>query len=124
MAVPSSPSVASRGLYFPFAVPAPNFPTANAPGGGSFTQPNPSSVFPPDIPGASPGVGLPMIVLSVGGSSPDFQGSVFLVHAPDGSIVKRSALFASGQPLLSVATWTTNGSNPLQARWSLVDTTT
>jgi hypothetical protein len=74
---------------------------------------------PPDI--GNPGVALPAIVFSVAGSAPDYQGTVFLVHLPNGTIVPRSAGFTSSQPLLAVATWSTNGSNPLQARWALVD---
>jgi hypothetical protein len=128
MAVPASPSVGSRAVYSPYATPAPvllsvaapgsaNFPQAV--GGGGYTQPVPSSVVPPDI--GNPGTPLPAIVFSVAGSAPDFQGTVFLVHLPNGTIVPRSAGFTSNQPLLNQATWTTNGSNPLQARWALVD---
>jgi hypothetical protein len=123
MAVPGSPSVGSRALYFPFAVPAPtllsagqqgttNYPTAPASGG--YTQPVPSSVLPPDI--GSPGVGLPAIVLSVAGSAPDYSGLLLAVHLPT-ALVTRSAGFTSNQPMLNVMTWTTNGSNPLQCRW-------
>jgi hypothetical protein len=126
MAVPANPSVGSRALYYPAAVPAPvplsagqpgttNYPTAI----GGFTQFQPSSIVPPDI-GAA-GVPLPAIVVSIGGVTPDFSGTVFAVHLPNGQVVPRSAGFASGQPLLSVATWTTAGSNPLQARWALMD---
>jgi hypothetical protein len=64
---------------------------------------------------------LPAIVFSVAGSAPDFQGTIFLAHLPNGTIVPRSAGFTSGQPILNQATWATNGSNPLQARWTLVD---
>jgi hypothetical protein len=128
MAVPGSPSVGSRALYFPFAVPAPvplsagqpgsgNYPTALAAGG--YTQPVAASVLPPDI--GNPGTPLPAIVLSVSGSAPDYAGTVFLVHTATGAIVTRSAGFASGQPLLNQATWVTNGSSPLQARWVLMD---
>jgi hypothetical protein len=128
MAVPANPSVGSRALYYPFAVPAPaplsagqpgsgNYPTALAAGG--YTQPVAASVLPPDI--GNPGAPLPAIVLSVSGSAPDYAGTVFLVHTTTGAIVARSAGFASGQPLLNQATWVTNGSNPLQARWVLVD---
>jgi hypothetical protein len=129
VAVPGSPSINSRALYYPYAVPAPtllstgaqgtsNFPTSPASGG--YTQPVPSTVFPPDI--GSPGVALPAIVLSVGGgSAPDYSGLTLLVHAPDGSIVKRFANFTSNQPMLNVSTWTTNGSSALQCRWQLVD---
>jgi hypothetical protein len=131
MAVPGSPSVGSRALYYSYAIPAPvllsvaapgsaTYP--QAPGGGGFTQNVPSSVVPPDI--GNPGTPLPAIVFSVAGSTPDYSGMVLLVHLPSGAIVPRSAGFASGQPLLNQATWTTNGSNPLQARWALVDTTT
>ena len=94
-----------------------NYPTA--PAGGGYTQNVPSSVLPPDV--GNPGQPLPAVVLSVAGAAPDYQGTVFLVHAPDGSIVKRSAGFLSGQPLLNQATWVSAGSNPLQARWVLMD---
>jgi hypothetical protein len=128
MAVPANPGVGSRALYYPFAVPAPlllsagqpgsgNYPTALA--GGGYTQQSAASVFPPDCGNA--GVGLPAIVLSVSGSAPDYAGTVFLVHTATGAIVTRSAGFASGQPLLNQATWVSNGSNPLQARWVLLD---
>jgi hypothetical protein len=128
VAVPAAPSVNSRALYFPYATPAPvllsagaagstNYPTALA--GGGYTQPVASSVVPPDCGNA--GVGLPAIVLSVAGSAPDYSGMVLLVHLPNGTLVTRSAGFASGQPLLNQATWVTNGSNPLQARWVLLD---
>ena len=130
MAVPANPVPGSRALYYPFAVPAPtllstalpgnisgNFPQSLAAGG--YTQFNPSTVLPPDI--GSPGVPLPAIVLSVSGAAPDYPGLVLLVHLPNGTIVTRSAGFASGQPLLNQATWVTNGSNPLQARWVLLD---
>jgi hypothetical protein len=130
MAVPSVPSVGSRALYYPFAVPAPVllstalpsntggvFP--QAPGGGGYTQFVPSSVVPPDI--GSPGVPLPATVLSVAGSAPDYSGLVLAVHLPNGTIVPRSAGFASGQPMLNSTTWASQGSNALQARWSLMD---
>jgi hypothetical protein len=124
VSVPANPSIASRALYFRYAPPAPTYPTATAPSGGAYTQPNPSSVVPPDIASASPGVALPATVLSVSGSAPDYAGLVLLVHCPDGTVVRRYAGFASGQPLLNAATWTTNGSPSAQARWQLVDTTT
>jgi hypothetical protein len=57
----------------------------------------------------------------VSGASPDWQGTVFHVLLPDGSTVVRKTGFQSGQPLLSTATWTTNGSPPAQAHWQLVD---
>jgi hypothetical protein len=128
VAIPGSPSVGSRALYFPFAVPpavllsagaagSTSYPTA--PGSGGYTQPVPSSVLPPDI--GNPGSPLPAIVLSVAGSAPDYPGLVLLVHLPNGTLVTRSAGFASGQPMLNVSTWTTNGSNPLQCRWQLMD---
>jgi hypothetical protein len=128
LAVPANPSVGSRALYFPFAVPAPvllstgaqgttNYPTS--PAGGGYTQPVAASVLQPDI--GNPGTPLPATVLSVAGSAPDYSGLVLLVHLPNGTIVTRSAGFASGQPLLNQATWVTNGSNPLQARWVLMD---
>jgi hypothetical protein len=66
-------------------------------------------------------VGLPAIVLSVGGSTPDYSGTVFLVHTATGAIVTRYAGFAAGQPMLAQATWVSNGSNVLQARWVLLD---
>jgi hypothetical protein len=130
LAVPANPSIASRALYFPFAPPASvalatgqlgsaNYP--QAPGGGGFTQQVAASVVAPDIPSANPGVALPATVLSVNGSAPDFAGLVLLVHCPDGSVVRRYAGFAANQPMLNQATWVTNGSNPLQARWVLVD---
>jgi hypothetical protein len=120
--------VGSRALYYPAAVPAPVLLSIAAPGNpagtypqglGGYTQATPGSIVPPDC--GAPGVPLPATVLSVGGSTPDFQGTVFLVHKTDGTIVQRSAGFTSGQPLLAIATWTTQGSNPLQARWALVD---
>jgi hypothetical protein len=128
MAVPGSPSVGSRALYFPYAVPPPvllsagaqgttNYPTSV--GSGGYTQNVPSSVFAPDI--GNPGTPLPATVLSVGGSAPDYPGMVLLVHLPNGTIVTRSAGFTSNQPMLNVSTWTTNGSPPLQARWQLTD---
>jgi hypothetical protein len=128
MAVPAAPSVGSRALYFPFAVPpatllsagqpgSGNYPTALA--GGGYTQPVASSVLPPDC--GSPGTPLPATVLSVAGAAPDYPGLVLLVHLPNGTIVTRSAGFASGQPMLNQATWVTNGSNPLQCRWQLMD---
>jgi hypothetical protein len=128
MAVPANPSVGSRALYYPYAVPAPvllsagqpssgNYPTALA--GGGYTQPVASSVVPPDI--GNPGAPLPAIVLSVAGAAPDYPGLVLLVYLPNGTIVTRSAGFTSNQPMLNVSTWTTNGSNPLQARWALMD---
>jgi hypothetical protein len=115
-------------LYYPFATPAPvllsagqqgttNYPTALASGG--YTQPVASSVLPPDI--GNPGTPLPAIVLSVAGSAPDYSGLVLLVHLPNGTLVTRSAGFASGQPLLNQASWVSAGSNVLQARWVLVD---
>jgi hypothetical protein len=131
MAVPGSPSVGSRAVYYPYAIPAPTLLSVAAPGstnypqapsGGGYTQNVPSSVVPPDI--GNPGAALPAIVFSVAGATPDYSGMVLLVHLPNGTIVPRSAGFASGQPLLNSATWATNGSNPLQARWALVDTTT
>jgi hypothetical protein len=60
-------------------------------------------------------------VLSVAGVAPDYSGLTLLVHLPNGTIVTRSAGFTSNQPMLNVSTWTTNGSNPLQARWQLMD---
>jgi hypothetical protein len=130
LAVPANPVPGSRAIYTTFAVPAPtllstaslasgSFPAS--PGSGGYTQPVAASVVPPDIASAGAGVPLPAIVLSVAGAAPDYQGTVFLVHAPDGSIVKRSAGFLSGQPLLNQATWVSAGSNPLQARWVLMD---
>ena len=116
MAVPGSPSVGSRAVYFPYAAPAPTTPSAPAPGGGSFS-PVPSSV-PLDC--GAPGVALPAVVYSLGGASPDYAGMQLLVLTPSGPVV-RSAGFTSGQPLLNQATWTTNGSNALQARWALMD---
>ena len=128
MAVPANPVPGSRALYFPFAVPAPvllstgaqgttNYPTSPASGG--FTQNVAASVLQPDI--GNPGAPLPAIVLSVAGSAPDYSGLVLLVHLPNGAIVMRSAGFTSNQPMLNVSTWTTNGSNPLQCRWQLMD---
>jgi hypothetical protein len=128
VAVPGSPSVGSRALYYPFAVPAPvplsagqpgsgNYPTALAAGG--YTQPVAASVLPPDI--GNPGAPLPAIVLSVAGAAPDYSGMVLLVHLPNGTLVTRSAGFASGQPMLNSTTWASQGSNPLQARWQLMD---
>jgi hypothetical protein len=78
------------------------------------------SGIPPDIsgPGGQP---LPAIVVAVGGSTPDWQGTIFHVLLPDGTTVVRQTGFQSGQPLLNTATWTTQGSNPAQARWALVD---
>jgi hypothetical protein len=66
------------------------------------------------------GVALPAVVYSLGGASPDYSGMALLVFTPSGQVL-RSAGFTSGQPMLNQATWTTNGSNPLQARWALVD---
>jgi hypothetical protein len=128
LAIPGSPSVGSRALYWPYSVPpavllsagqqgTTNYPTA--PSSGGYTQPVASSVLPPDI--GNPGTPLPAIVLSVAGVAPDYQGLVLLVHLPNGTIVQRSANFTSGQPLLNQATWITNGSNALQARWALMD---
>jgi hypothetical protein len=127
MAVPSSPSVGSRAQYFSYAVPGPAFP-ANPAGGPTASGPNPNFGFSP-VPSSIPpdcgpaGVALPAIVLSLGGTSPDFAGMVLAVHAPNGQIVLRSAGFTSGQPLLNQATWTSNGSNAAQARWVLMDAT-
>jgi hypothetical protein len=128
LAVPANPVPGSRALYYPYATPAPvllstgaqgttNYPTSV--GAGGYTQPVASSVVPPDI--GSPGVALPAIVLSVNGSAPDYPGLVLAVHLPNGTIVTRSAGFASNQPMLNVSTWTTNGSPPLQCRWQLMD---
>jgi hypothetical protein len=128
MAVPGSPSIGSRALYYPYAVPAPVLPSVASPGGatypqapagGAYTQPVPSSVVSPDI--GNPGTPLPAIVVSVGGVTPDYSGLLLHVLLPNGSTAVRYAGFFSNQPMLSVATWTTNGSNPLQARWALVD---
>jgi hypothetical protein len=116
VAVPSSPSICSRALYYPYATPAP-VRTVNplAPNQVDFV----GSGVPPDCGPA--GVALPAFVLSLGGASPDYAGMVLAVHTLSGAIVLRSAGFSSGQPMLNLATWTTNGSNPLQARWALVD---
>lgn len=128
MAIPSSPSICSRALYFSYATPPATFP-ANPAGGPTASGPNPNFGFsqvgsgiPPDIgPAGQP---LPALVLSLGGTSPDFQGMVLAVHAPNGQIVLRSSGFASGQPLLAQATWVSQGSNPMQARWVLADVVT
>ena|ERR1700693_1204512 len=105
MAVPAAPSIGSRAVYFSYAVPAPVTP-AGAPGVPNAYSPVPSNI-PPDCGPA--GVALP-----------DYSGMALLVFSPSGHVL-RSAGFTSGQPLLNQATWTTNGSNPLQARWALVD---
>jgi hypothetical protein len=114
MAVPANPAVSSRALYFPYAVPAPVL-TTYPPAGQIYTPSN----MPPDI--GTPGQPLPAIVLSVAGVTPDYSGMQLLVHSPDGSIVRRFAGFRDGQPMLAQATWVSNGSSALQARWVLVD---
>jgi hypothetical protein len=120
VAVPSVPSVGSRAVYFPFATPAPVLLSSpQSPGGGAYTQPVAGTVLPPDIGNA--GVPLPATVLSVSGSAPDYSGMQLLIYKADGTLAVRSANFAANQPMLNQATWTTNGSNPLQARWALVD---
>lgn len=125
MAIPSSPAVSSRAVYYPDAVPAPTVPTipaggpTPAAGAGNFGfNPVPSNI-PPDC--GSAGVALPATVVALGGVSPDYQGMVLAVHTLNGAIVMRSANFTSGQPLLNQATWATQGSNAAQARWALVD---
>jgi hypothetical protein len=115
MAVPASPSVGSRAVYYPYAVPAPTVPAAQ--GGPNAFSPVPSNV-PPDC-GAA-GVALPAVVYSLGGVTPDYSGMALLVFTPSGQVL-RSASFASNQPMLNQATWVSQGSNPLQARWALVD---
>jgi hypothetical protein len=125
LAVPSVLSVGTRCSYFPYTVPAPTIanPVSPPQGGGAAALNNgptitPSTV-PPDIgPG---GQALPAIALTVSGSSPDYIGSQFAVHTLSGAIVVRSAGFMNGQPLLSVASWTSAGSNPAQARWTMID---
>jgi hypothetical protein len=73
---------------------------------------------PPDCGPA--GIALPAVVYALGGASPDYSGMALMVFTPSGPVL-RSAGFTSNQPLLNLATWTTNGSNPLQARWALMD---
>ena len=124
MAIPAAPSVGSRALYYSYATPTTPPVSAGQPAVGpvagytSYIPAVPTTPL-PDI--GNPGVPLPAIVASVSGTAPDYQGMVLLVHLPNGTVVPRSAGFTSGQPLLSQATWTTQGSNALQSRWALVD---
>jgi hypothetical protein len=126
MAVPASPSVGSRALYYSYVTPAPAVPVqptglgsvTPAPGVPNFGFSPVVSSIPPDV--GVGGLPLPATVLSVAGSAPDYSGSVFLVFTPNGNVV-RSANFTSAQPLLNSATWASQGSNAAQARWSLVD---
>jgi hypothetical protein len=66
----------------------------------------------PDITGQS--APLPALVIAVGGTAPDYLGMLLAVHGPDGNTYLRTAV-------LNIATWTTNGSNPRQARWDYQD---
>jgi hypothetical protein len=118
MAVPSVPSVGSRATYFPAAPPVPPNPNIVQPGGptllpGAFgTPPQPAPVV--DMPILSP-AGLPAIVIRAGtGASPDFAGTLLLVFDQNGNVYTRSGV-------ISVTTWTGQGSPPTVARWALVD---
>lgn len=114
MAVPSSPSVGSRAVYFP---------ALGTPGSSSVNPLSPNNVtFSPGVPsGDMPGsaTGLPAIVLQVGpGGSPDFAGTQLLVFDQTGTPHIRSiGMFG----LVSTTTWTGAGSNPATAHWNLVD---
>jgi hypothetical protein len=119
------PSRWAAGGFFFSGFPAPRPSPARVGRAGhsgrvfSLSRPGGWAAPTPDI--GNPGLPLPAIVASVGGVSPDYSGMVLLVHLPNGTVVPRSAGFTSGQPLLSQATWATQGSNPLQARWALMD---
>jgi hypothetical protein len=63
---------------------------------------------------------MPAIVFSIAGSAPDYSGMALLVLTPTGAVL-RFANFTTGQPMLNQATWVSNGSNVLQARWVLLD---
>lgn len=112
MAVPSSPSVCSRGLYYPAAP-----PTAAV---GYVTNPSGDKVFAPqgnvaaDLGGGGP---LPCLCVSVGGSTPDYLQSIWVVFGRGGEVVTRTGIIAT-------ATWSSQGSPPATAHWALVDTTT
>jgi hypothetical protein len=96
VSVPLNPAVASRALYYPYAVPAPVL-TTYPPAGQLYTP----SLVQPDI--GTPGVPLPAVVLSVAGATPDYSGMVLAVHAPNGSIVLRYAGWdGTTQPMLNV----------------------
>jgi hypothetical protein len=111
--------VGSRALYYSYGVPPPvRVVSPLSPNQVDFI----SSGIPSDCGPA--GVALPAVVLTPAGSAPDFLGTVLLVHTLTGAIVLRSSGFTSNQPMLSVTSWTTAGSNPLQARWALADVVT
>lgn len=125
MVAPASPSVATRAVYYSYAVPAPTVvnPTTQlqTAGAAAFNNVTYNKVtMDPDI--GPPGVPLPATVVSVAGVTPDWVGTRLIVHLPDGTTAVRYAGFATGQTLPSVATWTSNGSNPAIARWAMVDT--
>jgi hypothetical protein len=59
--------------------------------------------------------GLPAIVLRAGtGPSPDFSGTVLLVFDQNGNVFTPTGV-------LTVTTWTGQGSPATVARWALVD---
>jgi hypothetical protein len=122
MAVPSQPSIASRALYYGYAIPAlVAYVSPLAPNNVTFVPSNlPGANLPGDVsgPGGQP---LPAIVVSVSGVAPDYQGTIFHVLLPDGTTVVRKTGFQSNQPLLNTSTWTTQGSNSAQAHWQLQD---
>jgi hypothetical protein len=62
-----------------------------------------------------------MIVISVNGSAPDYQGSIFHVLLPNGQTVVRYSGWQQNQPLLNTTSWNTNGAPAAQAHWQLVD---
>jgi hypothetical protein len=116
MSVPGSPSVASRAIYFPAQGTAGRVlpPTAQAPNNAQYIPPVPSG----DIVGPAAG-GLPAVVIQVGsGGSPDFAGTILLVHDFNGVAYTRTA----GQfGLVSTTTWAGAGSPVGVAHWQLID---
>jgi hypothetical protein len=118
MAAPSTPSVGTRCIYFP----AQGIARAKLP--ISVQTPN-FQDFSPAVPSGDmigPTTGLPAVVLTVGpGGSPDFSGTVLLVHDLNGNAYTRQA----GQfGLVSTTTWTGAGSPAGVAHWNMVDVVT
>jgi hypothetical protein len=118
MAAPSTPSVNSRCVYFPAQGTARSKLPINS------LTPN-FQDFAPGVPSGDilgPATGLPAVVITVGpGGSPDFAGTVLLVHDLQGNAYTRSA----GQfGMVSTTTWSGAGSPAGVAHWNLVDVVT
>ena len=120
VAVPTSLSTTTRCQYFPSVQPPPQplfsgagpvaVPSMQSPGPAPIPVGNPPPAA-PDCAGTGP---LPALCISVQGVSPDYLGSVFAVFDVDGSVKIRSRV-------ISVTTWSSQGSNPAVARFQMVD---